>query len=345
MEKAAKTFQFLQRSGIVLIILLLGVALTIFTPTHLDRETGRQVSNFLNPSSLMQVSTETAFFAIMAVGITTVIISGGIDLSVGSIYALAGIVMAMGLRPFAESPWPLQIFIGLGLALGTGVGAGFLNGVMTAKLGVHPFIITLGTMWIYRGVAFVISKAESILVPSTFTEHFGKATLGLSKGLYPVPLVTMFVMALLGWILLTKTTIGRRVFAVGGSLEAARYAGLKIGGILTGVYVISGLCAGLAAFVGINFYGAASSNDAQGYELYVIASAVVGGASLSGGKGSAWGALFGALLIIMIRTAIRMLKLDQNYEWIIIGVAIIIAVVLDRLGSRIAEKSLATASQ
>lgn len=341
--KRLATFQVLQQSGIVLIILLLGIALTILTPTHLDRESGRQVSNFLNPDSLMQVSIETAFFAIMAVGITTVIISGGIDLSVGSIYALSGIVMAVGLRHFAEASPIVQVLVGCGLAVGTGILAGWLNGAMVAKLGVHPFIITLGTMWVYRGIAFVGSKAESILVPTSFTDHFAKARLGLRAGLYPVPLVVMLVVTLAGWFFLTKTTMGRRIFAVGGNIEAARYAGLRIGRVLTGVYVLSGLCAGLAAFVGISYYGASSSNDAQGYELYVIASAVVGGASLTGGKGSAWGALFGALLIIMIRTSIRMLKLDQNYEWIIIGVAIVLAVVLDRLGNRLAERRMVRA--
>jgi len=153
-----------------------------------------------------------------------------------------------------------------------------------------------------------------------------------------VPLILTLLVALIGSVFLTRTTWGRRIFAVGGNIEAARYSGLKIRPILTGVYTIAGLTAGLAGFLGCSYYGSASSADAQGYELYVIAAAVVGGASLIGGKGSASGAILGALLIALIRQAIRTLNFNTNYEWIIIGVAIIVAVVLDRTSARLAEQ-------
>ena len=133
--------------------------------------------------------------------------------------------------------------------------------------------------------------------------------------------------------------MGRHVFAVGGNAEASRFSGVPIGRVKIGVFVLSGLTAGLAAFMGASFYGSASCADATGYELYVIASAVVGGASLSGGKGSAVGAHLGALLIVLIRQSIRTLHFDQNYEWIIIGCAIIIAVVLDQASARFAAKA------
>jgi ribose transport system permease protein len=208
-----------------------------------------------------------------------------------------------------------------------------------SRLGVHPFIITLGTMWVYRGVAFVSSKAQSILVPEPVT-HFAKASLGLRQDLAPVPMLIMLVVTLFGSMYLMQTTWGRRIFAVGGNSEAARYSGLRISRILTGVYALSGLAAGIAAFLGSTFYGSASSGDATGYELYVIASAVVGGASLNGGKGSALGAFLGALLIVMMRQSIRTLGMDQNYEWIIIGVAIIVAVVFDRWSALMAQKKM-----
>jgi ribose transport system permease protein len=134
------------------------------------------------------------------------------------------------------------------------------------------------------------------------------------------------------------------VFAIGGNLEASRYSGLRVDRITLGVYMISGLSAGVAAFVGASFYGSATSSDANGYELYVIAAAVVGGASLIGGKGSAISATLGAILIVMIRQAIRTLHLDQNYEWIIIGGAMIIAVVLDQGGTRLLARRMAAAS-
>jgi ribose transport system permease protein len=152
----------------------------------------------------------------------------------------------------------------------------------------------------------------------------------------------MLLVAIVGSIYLTRTVDGRRVFAVGGNPEASRFSGVPISRVRVGVFVISGLTAGLAAFMGASFYGSASCADATGYELYVIASAVVGGASLSGGRGSAINALLGAVLIVLIRQSIRTLHFDQNYEWIIIGCAIIIAVVLDQASSKFAAKRLAS---
>lgn len=340
MKRLSKFLNF-QQSGLIMIILALGAVMTHYAGSHVDHLSNQTVNNFLNPSTLFQVATDTSLFAIMAVGSTMVIISGGIDLSIGSIYAMAEVLTAMVLRNMHASP-VAQVLAALGICCGIGLLAGLANGVMVARLGVHPFIITLGTMWVYRGIAFVSSKAESILVPDAMT-NVVKANLGLRSDLHPVPLLAMVAMAIVGGLYLSRTTLGRRIFAVGGNIEAARYAGLKLNPILTGVYVLSGLTAGLAAFVGSAFYGSASSGDAQGYELYVIASAVVGGASLTGGRGTAMGALLGALLIVMIRQAIRTLHLDQNYEWIIIGVAIVVAVVLDRLNARMTERRLARA--
>jgi len=155
-----------------------------------------------------------------------------------------------------------------------------------------------------------------------------------------VPMIVMIVVAVVGGIYLMHTVGGRRVFAVGGNSEASRFSGVPIGRVKIAVFVLSGLTAGLAAFMGASFYGSASCSDATGYELYVIASAVVGGASLSGGKGSAAGALLGAVLIVLIRQSIRTLHFDQNYEWIIIGCAIIIAVVLDQASARFTVRRL-----
>jgi ribose transport system permease protein len=220
-----------------------------------------------------------------------------------------------------------------------GLLCGLLNGALVTGLEVHPFIITLGTMWMLRGIAFVASRAESILVPPPLT-GVAKASLGLSSGLYPIPMLAMVVLALLGTLYLTRTVMGRHIFAFGGNVEASRFAGLALNRIQLGVFAVSGLLAGLAAFLGASFYGSASSADAQGYELYVIASAVVGGASLTGGRGSALGAMLGALLIVLIRQSIRTLRFDQNYEWIVIGSAIIIAVVVDRWSAGVTSRRL-----
>jgi ribose/xylose/arabinose/galactoside ABC-type transport system permease subunit len=328
------------QAGLVIIIVLLGGMLTALAGSHVDPATGRTVNNFLNSYTLIQTATDASFFAVMAIGATVVIISGGIDLSVGSIYALAGVTTAMVLRHAGAGAPAATVLTGLAIAIAIGLVCGAVNGALVVGLRVHPFIVTLGTMWIVRGIAFVASNAESILLPSALT-RVAKASLGLGTALYPVPMLVMIGAAVLGGIYLTYTVSGRYVFAVGGNPEASRFSGVPIGRVQIVVYVLSGLTAGVAAFMGASFYGSASCADATGYELYVIASAVVGGASLSGGKGSAVSALFGALLIVLIRQSIRTLHFDQNYEWIIIGCAIIIAVVLDQASARFTERRLA----
>ena len=333
-----------EQAGLVLVIFILGILLTALAGSHLDRLTGAEVNNFLNSYTLIQTATDASFFAIMAVGATIVVISGGIDLSVGSIYALAGVTMALALRALGPMGPVTTFMIGLVIALGIGIACGALNGLMVVGLRVHPFVITLGTMWILRGVAFVASHAESILVPPVLT-RVAKASLGMGSSLYPVPMLTMIVVTAVGAVYLSRTVMGRHVFAIGGNAEASRFSGLRLWRIQIGVFVISGLTAGLAAFMGASFYGSASCVDATGYELYVIASAVVGGASLAGGKGSAINAMLGAVLIVLIRQSIRTLHFDQNYEWIIIGCATIIAVVLDRTSASFTARRLARAAK
>jgi ribose/xylose/arabinose/galactoside ABC-type transport system permease subunit len=332
-----------QQAGLILVILLLGAVLTALAGAHPDRVTGQPVNNFLNSYTLIQTATDASFFAVMAVGATMVIISGGIDLSVGSVYALSGVATAMVLRAHGPAGPLATIALGLTVSLGVGLLCGAINGLMVVGLRVHPFIITLGTMWILRGVAFVASNAESILLPSALT-RMAKASMGLSESLYPAPMLTMIAVTALGAIYLRQTVMGRHIFAVGGNPDASRFSGLSLWRIQSSVFVISGLTAGIAAFMGASFYGSASCVDATGYELYVIASAVVGGASLAGGKGSAVNAMLGALLIVLIRQSIRTLHFDQNYEWIIIGCATIVAVVLDRASATFTNRRLARAA-
>jgi ribose/xylose/arabinose/galactoside ABC-type transport system permease subunit len=329
-----------QQLGLIIVLIGFAAVLTMVAGSHPDRVTGRPVNNFLNAYTLIQMATDASAFAIMGVGATIVIISGGIDLSVGAIYALAGVAMAMLLRAAGPLDPATAVFLGLGTCVAVGIVCGVANGLMVIGLGVHPFIITLGTMWMLRGFAFVISHAQSILVPTALTS-VAKAPLGLGTALYPVPLLLMLAITAAGGLYLRRTVMGRHIFAVGGNPEASRFSGLNVSRIRLGVYVLSGLTAGIAAFLGAAFYGSATSSDANGYELYVVASAVVGGASLTGGKGSALSAMLGAVLIVMIRQAIRTLHLDQNYEWIIIGGAMILAVVLDQSGTKLLARRMA----
>jgi ribose/xylose/arabinose/galactoside ABC-type transport system permease subunit len=333
-----------EQIGLVVVLGALWIALTITAGRHVDAVSGESVNNFLNVHTLIQMATDASGFAIMGVGATIVIISGGIDLSVGAIYAIAGVAMAMVVRAMTPAGGPSAVFVGLSVCILVSLACGAANGAMVIGLGVHPFIITLGTMWMLRGLAFVISHAQSVLVPASLTS-VAKASLGMGTALYPVPLLVMLAVTVAGGFYLRRTVMGRHVFAVGGNAEAARYAGLSVERIRLGVYVISGLTAGIAAFLGAAFYGSATSSDANGYELYVIAAAVVGGASLVGGRGSALSATLGALLIVTIRQAIRTLHLDQNYEWIIIGGAMIVAVVLDQSGTRLLARRRSRATR
>jgi ribose/xylose/arabinose/galactoside ABC-type transport system permease subunit len=344
MRAALRNIAASQEMGLVVVLVIVTITLTMMAGSHPDRVTGETVNNFWNSYTLVQTATDASFFAIMAIGATVVIISGGIDLSVGSIYALSGVTMALVLRALGNTQGSTATtLIGLVTCVGVGLACGILNGALVVGLRVHPFIITLGTMWILRGIAFVATKAESILVPPSLTA-VTKASLGLGGGLYPIPMVAMMLVTIIGSVYLTRTVMGRHIFAFGGNIEASRFAGLRLNRIQIGVFAVSGLTAGFAAFLGASFYGSTSSGDAQGYELYVIASAVVGGASLIGGKGSALGATFGALLIVLIRQSIRTLHLDQNYEWIVVGCAIIVAVVVDQWSTRLTAQRLARAA-
>jgi ribose/xylose/arabinose/galactoside ABC-type transport system permease subunit len=215
---------------------------------------------------------------------------------------------------------------------------GFLNGAMIVGFNVHPFIITLGTMAIYRGIAFVLTQGQSI---GGFPQGFRNfVRQGIVGDLSLVPLIVMLVVCLVAALYLARMALGRKTYAIGGNETASRYSGIRVSRIKLSVYVISGLSAGIAAVLALGYYGAASSGDGQGYELDVIASAVVGGASLAGGKGTALGALLGAVILRMISTGMVILGIPQNYSQIVTGVVVIAAVLLDQFNRYMANRRL-----
>ena len=348
------SFRF-QEGGLVIVILVLGLLLTIFGGrvnlpefrTNAAGETERvmvEKNKFLNAQKLISLAKDTSFFAIMAVGATFVIITGGIDLSVGAVYALASVLAALLFHRFGPdgpcgsvSPW-LSVPLGMAVCVGSATLCGLLNGGMIVALRVHPFIITLGTMAIYRGIAFVITHGQSV---GGFPQAFRDLVLWkVAGGLNVVPLLVMLLVTVIGTVYLARLAAGRRLYAVGGNELASRYSGVRVERVKLSVYLISGLTAGIAALLAIGYYGSAASGDGPGYELDVIASAVVGGASLSGGQGSALGALLGALIIKMIDSGIVILGIDQSYSRIIIGAVVILAVVLDQFNNWLAKRRL-----
>ena len=346
----------LQEGGLLVVILLLGLLLTVFggkvpMPELRKNAAGEpervmvEKNKFFNARNLTQLAKDTSFVAIMAVGASFVIISGGIDLSVGAIYALASVLGAITFRMYGPDgshsghPGWMDLLPGTMSCLGTAVLCGLSNGGMIVALKVHPFIITLGTMAIFRGIAFVVTKGQSVGgFPQTFRDL---VRWEVGNGLSLVPLGVMILVTVAGGIYLKRLAAGRRVYAVGGNELASRYSGVRVERVKLGVYVISGLTAGIAALLALGYYGGATSGDGQGYELNVIAAAVVGGASLSGGKGSALGALLGALVIQMISTGIVILGIDQNYSQIIIGTVVIVAVLLDQFNAWLGRRRLA----
>ena len=344
----------LQESGLILVILLLGAMLTIFggkvPQAQFKKNSAGEVervavekNKFLNARNLAQLAKDTSFIAIMAVGATLVIISGGIDLSVGAIYALASVLAAMVFHKFGPDVLQNQnslpgMALGIAACLGVATLCGLANGGMIVALKVHPFIITLGTMAIFRGIAFVVTKGQSIGgFPQTFRDL---VRWEIGDGLSLVPLGVMVVVAIVGGIYLSRMAVGRRIYAVGGNELASRFSGVRVERVKLSVYIFSGLTAGIAALLSLGYYGGATSGDGAGYELNVVAAAVVGGASLSGGKGSALGALLGALLIQMISSGIVILGIDQNYSQIIIGSVVILAVVFDQFNNWLGKRRM-----
>ena len=357
-KSSARRFRF-QEAGLVVVILVLGALLTIFggdveLPKMQKNEFGemervftedadgnRQLvfekkNKFLRAENLTNLAKDASFIAIMAVGATFVIVAGQIDLSVGAIYALASVIGALVFNLFGPegakagtAAW-IGISLGMSACVATATACGSLNGGMVVALRVHPFIITLGTMAIYRGIAHVITKGQSI---SQFPEGFRTMIRGDESELSLVPLIVMVVVTVVAATWLGRMAAGRRVYAVGGNEDASHLSGIPVGRVKLGVFLIAGFAAGISALLAIGYYGSGGSADGAGYELRVIAAAVVGGASLTGGRGTALGALLGAIIIQMLDNGIIILGIDSDFSQIIMGVAIILAVVFDQVGT------------
>jgi ribose/xylose/arabinose/galactoside ABC-type transport system permease subunit len=341
----------LQEGGLVLVILLIGLVLTLLAPT-VRGENGFLRFNNLIPS----VFTTMSWIAIMSIGMTVVVIGGGIDISVGSIMGLAALGTAAVLQNYdpATSAW-IILPIGIGVALGIGLICGLINGLLVVLLRMHPFIVTLGTLSIFRGISLVSVREGSLpygdrSLPDAFTDNFIAWTIHWQQA-QPVPLLIMLAIMILGWVYLRRMVWGRETYAVGGNEEAARFSGINVGWVKIRSYIISGLCAGAAGMVSCGFYKSAATNTGLGYELMVVAAAVVGGASLNGGRGTALGAVLGTLIIQLIDNGISVLSqfkighwtfsVSKEYTQIIIGVAIILAVAVDRLSEYIHTRRLA----
>ena len=276
---------------------------------------------FLTPDNLINVIRQVSITAIIGIGMTFVLISGEIDLSVGSIAALAGIVVTMGLKD------GLPMVIAIVLAMGVGALCGFANGGIHVYARIPSFIVTMGMLNIARGVVLVITNSYPVTgLPDSF-KVIGRGYVGF----LPVPVIIMFVCYILGYLVLKYVKFGRSIFAIGGNIEAARLSGISVNRNKILIYVLCGVTAAIGGIVLASrmFSGQPSAGD--GLELNAIAACVIGGTSTTGGKGRIWGTFLGALIMGSITNGMNLLNISTNWQLIVQGAIIIIAVGLDRI--------------
>ncbi len=299
----------------LVLALLGGLAYSLYMP-HM---TPAGYANYMM-TILLQVSAT----AILAVGVTFVLLTGGVDLSLGSLVALAGVVAAI----FARAGQPLAVSIAMGVL--AGLACGLVNGAVVVFARVAPFIATLGMMTAARGLALLLSGGKPV---PNLGEAFKAIAAQRAAGV-PVPVLIVAAVAGLAWLFLRHSRPGRYVYAVGGNEEAARACGLNVSLVKVFVYAVSGALAGLAGVINASRLTTGQPNTGEGFELAAIAAAVIGGTSLSGGVGTIGGALLGALLMGMISSALDMRDVSAYYQQIITGGIIVAAVWLERKGRR-----------
>ncbi|MCX5048342.1 MULTISPECIES: ABC transporter permease/substrate-binding protein [unclassified Streptomyces] len=287
--------------------------------------------DFLTTDNLLNVGVQAAVTAVLAFGVTFVIVSAGIDLSVGSVAALSATVLA-----WTATSHGVPVALAVVLSVATGIAAGLVNGFLIAYGKLPPFIATLAMLSVARGLSLVISEGSPIPFPASVS-HLGD-TLG---GWLPVPVLVMIVMGLIAAFVLGRTYIGRSMYAIGGNEEAARLSGLRVKKQKLAIYAFSGLFAAVAGIVLASRLSSAQPQAADGYELDAIAAVVIGGASLAGGTGKASGTLIGALILAVLRNGLNLLNVSAFWQQVVIGVVIALAVLLDTLRRKAGATPLA----
>ena len=308
--------------GTVIGLVGLCVLLTILTP------------HFLTVSNLLNITQQTAINALIAVGMTFVILSGGIDLSVGSIVALSGVVLGGALQTGLPLPGAIV------LSLATGAACGIFNGLLITRGALPPFIATLGMMSIARGLALMYTDGRPI---SGFDANFRAISTG-SIVVIPAPVVLMLAVYAAAHFVLTHTTFGRYVYAIGGNEEATRLSGVRVSYYKTMVYALSGVTSAVAAVTLTARLNSAQPIAGIMYELDAIAATVIGGTSLLGGSGTVTGTLVGALIMGVLRNGLNLLGISSFVQQVVIGAVIITAVLVDSVLNRRAQRRRAQRS-
>lgn len=281
--------------------------------------------NFAQSGNLLSVGQQISQIGIMAIGATFVIINGEIDLSVGSIYALSAITTGMAIT--AGVAWPLAILIGLGIA----IVAGLLNGLAVVLLGVPSFIVTLGSLSVFRGVTLLISDGAPISLSSDQpgVAEFTLIGQGRLFGIVPMQLIIFAVIAAIGIILLSRSRLGFNTYAVGGNQEAARLVGINVRSVKLTAFVLSGLTAGISGVLGLSFLSYVQGVTGTGLELTVISAVIIGGAALFGGSGTMWGTIIGVLFIGLLQNILNINGISSFWQTVVTGLVIVAAVAAD----------------
>jgi ribose transport system permease protein len=307
-----------QEIGILLLLLVLCAIVAAASP------------QFLSVVNLQNVARLVGTYGIFSIGVGIVIITGGIDLSVGSICALLGVLLSMML---VEWGWPPAAALAAVLALGGGLGAA--HGLLITRLGLQPFIVTLCGLLLYRGAARYVADDSTKGFGTGEGFEWVRALASGSVGGVPMPFVVMCVVGAIAWVLLHRSVYGRHLFAVGHNAEAARYSGVGTRTVVAWAYVLSGVLAALSAVI-IAFYTNSISPASHGnfYELYAIAAAVVGGCSLRGGEGTVLGIVIGAALLQVLRNLVNLLDIPGSLDFAVMGGVILLGAVADQLFGR-----------
>jgi ribose/xylose/arabinose/galactoside ABC-type transport system permease subunit len=280
-------------------------------------------AKFLTVDNMLNMLRQTSINGFLAIGMTFVVLTGGIDLSVGSIVGASGMFAALAARTETGMPWYLAVLTGLAV----GLFLGLINGIITAYLKVPAFIATLGMLSIARGVTFMASDAKPVPGLSPQFLKIG----GGSLGIIPIPIIILAFVLVICYLVLYKTRYGRYVFATGGNPVSARVSGINVKLILCSVYMISGILAGLAGVILTSRVTSGLAAGGDGYEVDAIAAAVIGGNSLSGGRGRLWGTIIGFLIMGVMNNGLDMMAVSSYWQLIIKGMIIIGAVMLDSL--------------
>lgn len=308
----ARVYLLWQQLGMVIVLVLLCLFMALFAPY------------FLTTSNLLNVALQSSINAILAAGMTFVILTGGIDLSVGSGLAVAGVVAVW----LASKGVPGIVDVLAGLVVGCL--CGLLNGVFIARFKLLPFIVTLGALTYLRGAAYILTGAYPIVVPNLSFGFLGNGFVGP----IPWPVVVALIVYVIGYIVLNRTIFGRHVYAIGGNEQAARLTGINVDLTLLLIYTISGLCMGIAGVIYSSRLLSAQPTGGVSYELYAIAAVILGGTSFTGGVGSIVGTLIGALIIGVLNNGLVLMNVPFFYQLIIQGAVIIVAVLIDQVRTR-----------